>query len=165
MSRGAGRIERAIAAILDGEADNAFTTEDLCERVYSGVNRVEKKHRVAVLRAANKLVKRRDNTGCQQCENLGKTRVYFNVDNVMSYAMACLKADNLNHYRSNDDRYFTPKPKWFRDAMGFEKGYQYQWHRSNEAELRAELAEGGGTTSTSFLAGSGGSAPNGPPPR
>ena len=64
MSRGPGRIERAIAAILDAEPDNAFTTEDLCERVYPGVNRVEKKHRVAVLRAANKLIKRRDNTGC-----------------------------------------------------------------------------------------------------
>ena len=94
MSRGPGRIERAIVAILDAEPDNAFTTEDLCDRVYSGVNRVEKKHRVAVLRAANKLVKRRDNTGCQRCGNLGGTRVYFNVDNVMSYAMACLKADN-----------------------------------------------------------------------
>jgi hypothetical protein len=104
---------------------------------------VEKKHRVAVLRAANKLVKRRDNTGCQRCGNLGGTRVFFNIDNVMSYAMACLKADNLNHYRSNDDRYFTPKPKWSRDAMGFEKGYQYLWPRNNEAELRAELAEGG----------------------
>jgi len=45
MSRGPGRIERAIAAILDAESDNAFTTEDLCERVYRGVNRVEKKHR------------------------------------------------------------------------------------------------------------------------
>ena len=143
MSRGPGRIERAIAAILDAEADNAFTTEDLCERVYSGVNRVEKKHRVAVLRAANKLVKRRDNTGCRRCENLGGTRVYFNIDNVMSYAMARLKADQFNHYRSNDDRWFTPDPKWFRDAMGFKKGYQYQWPRSSEAELRAELAEGG----------------------
>ena len=40
MSMGPGRIERAIAALLDGEADSAFTTEDLCERVYSGVNRV-----------------------------------------------------------------------------------------------------------------------------
>jgi hypothetical protein len=145
MSKGAGRIERAIAAVLDGEADNAFTTEDLCDRVYSGINRVEKKHRVAVLRAANKLLKRRDNTGCQQCGNLGGTRVYFNVDNVMSYAMARLKADNFNHYRSKDDRWFTPEhhPKWFRDAMGYKKGYQYQKHRSSEAELRAELAEGG----------------------
>ena len=119
MSRGAGRIERAIAAILDAEADNAFTTEDLCERVYSGVNRVEKKHRVAVLRATNKLVKRRDNTGCMRCENLGGTRVYFNIDNVMSYAMARLKANNLNRYRSKDDRWFTPEPKWVRDAMGY----------------------------------------------
>jgi hypothetical protein len=142
MSRGPGRIERAIAAILDGEADNAFTTEDLCERVYPGVNRVEKKHRVAVLRAANKLVKRRDNTGCMRCENLGSTRVYFNIDNVMSYAMARLKTDVFNHYRSNDDRWFTPRGR-FRDAMGYKKGYQYQHPRKTEAKLRAELAEGG----------------------
>jgi hypothetical protein len=142
MSKGPGRIERAIAAILDAEPDNAFTTEDLCERVYSGVNRVEKKHRVAVLRAANRLVKRRDNTGYQRCDNLGRTHVYFNIDNVMSYGMARLKADSFNHYRSNDDRYFTPSA-FLRRHMGFKKGYQYQWHRSSEAELRAELAEGG----------------------
>ena len=122
MSKGPGRIERAIAAILDGEADNAFTTEDLCERVYSGVNRVEKKHRVAVLRAANKLVKRRDNTGCWRSENLGGTRVYFNIDNVMSYAMARLKADNLNHYRSNDDRWFTPTAEMVPGGDGLREG-------------------------------------------
>ena len=143
MSRGPGRIERAIAAVLDGEANNAFTTEDLCERVYSGVNRVEKKHRVAVLRAANKLVKRRDNIGCLRGGNLGGTTVYFNIDNVMSYAMARLKADSLNRYRNNDDRWFTPAPKWFREGMGYKKGYEYQHHRSSEAELRAQLAEGG----------------------
>jgi hypothetical protein len=45
MRRGPGRIERAIAAVLD-EAD-AFTIEDLCQRIYGGT---EKKHRVAVLR-------------------------------------------------------------------------------------------------------------------
>jgi hypothetical protein len=144
MSRGPGRIERAIAAILDGEADNAFTTEDLCERVYSGVNRVEKKHRVAVLRAANRLVKRRDNTDCWRSDNLGGTRVYFNIDNVMSYVMARLKADNLNHYRSNDDRWFLPSAMMRRlQSDQFRKGYVYQWSRSSEAELRAKLAEGG----------------------
>jgi hypothetical protein len=144
MSRGPGRIERAIAAILDGEADNAFTTEDLCDRVYPGVNRVEKKHRVAVLRAANKLVKRRDNTGCMRCENLGGTRVYFNIDNVMSHAMACLKADCFNRYRSKDDRWFSPSA-FLRAAKPdqFRKDRVYQWKRYSEAELRAELAEGG----------------------
>jgi hypothetical protein len=59
MSKGPGRIERAIAAALDAEPDGAFTTDDLCDRVYRGVNRIEKKHRVAELRAASNLMKRR----------------------------------------------------------------------------------------------------------
>jgi hypothetical protein len=116
----------------------------VCERVYPGVNRVEKKHRVAVLRAANRLIKYRDNTGCQRSENLGGSRVYFNIDNVMSYAMAQLKTNFLNHYRSNDDRYFTPSALFRRAMPGrFRKGYVYQWPRSTEDELRARLAEGG----------------------
>jgi len=145
MSKGPGRIERAIAAALDAEPDGAFTTDDLCDRVYRGVNRIEKKHRVAVLRAASNLMKRRDNTGMMQADNLGGTNVYYNINNVMSYALARLKADCLNHYRSNDDRWFSPdqKPRWFREAMGFKKGYVYRNHRSTEAELRAELAAGG----------------------
>jgi hypothetical protein len=63
MCKGPGRIERAIAAALDAEPDGAFTTDDLCDRVYRGVNRIEKKHRVAVLRAASNLMKRRDIPG------------------------------------------------------------------------------------------------------
>lgn len=50
MSRGPGRIERAIGHALRG-ADRSFTVEELATLVYTGVNRVEKKHRVAVLRA------------------------------------------------------------------------------------------------------------------
>jgi hypothetical protein len=143
MSRGPGRIERAIAAVLDAEPDNAVTTDDLCDRVYRGVNRIEKKHRVAVLRAARNLMKRRDTMACSESDTLGGMMVFYNKDNVMSYAMSRLKGDGLNHYRSNDDRWFRPerKPKWFRRAMGYEKGYVYQNHRSTEAELRAKLAE------------------------
>jgi hypothetical protein len=55
MSKGAGRIERAIVEAFVAEPDNAFTVEDLCDCVYRGVNRVEKKHRVAVLRAMKKM--------------------------------------------------------------------------------------------------------------
>jgi hypothetical protein len=51
MSKGAGRVERAIAGVFEAEPDNAFTVEDLCDRAYPG-ELVEKKHRVAVLRAA-----------------------------------------------------------------------------------------------------------------
>jgi hypothetical protein len=59
MSKGPGRIERALAAIFDGEPGNAFMTEELCEMIYPGC-RIEKKHRVAVMRAVAKLAKRRD---------------------------------------------------------------------------------------------------------
>jgi hypothetical protein len=124
MSRGPGKVERAIAAALDAEPDNAFTVEDLCDRVYLGVNRIEKKHRVAILRAAANLMKRRDTLDRMQSDGLGGASVYYNLDNVMSYAMARLKSDFLNNYRSNDPRV----------------------HPSNietEADLRAKLAKGG----------------------
>jgi len=34
MSGGPGRIERAIEALFDADRDNAFTVEELCERIY-----------------------------------------------------------------------------------------------------------------------------------
>jgi hypothetical protein len=79
-----------------------------------------------------------------RCENLGGTRVYFNIDRVLSYGMARLKTDQFNRYRSNDDRWFLPSALLRRlEPDQYRKGYVYQWHRSNEAELRARLAEGG----------------------
>ncbi len=120
MSRGAGRIERAIEVNLDKHPDKAFTTEELCRLVY-GVEAVEKKHRVAVIRAANKLMERRDTLHCYRGEGLGGTAIYFTVTNVISYAMARLKADN-------------PSPH---DARLPE-----HWIRT-EAQLRRQLSPGG----------------------
>jgi hypothetical protein len=39
MSRGPGRIERAIEAAFAAEPDNAFTIEDLCDRIYPEIRR------------------------------------------------------------------------------------------------------------------------------
>jgi hypothetical protein len=50
MSRGPGRVQRSILALIKDEPDGAWTTEDLCRHIY-GVRTIEKKHRVAVLRA------------------------------------------------------------------------------------------------------------------
>jgi hypothetical protein len=50
MSRGPGRVTRSLKAIFDRSPDGIFTTELLCRRVYR-MAPVEKKHRVAVLRA------------------------------------------------------------------------------------------------------------------
>jgi hypothetical protein len=53
MSRGPGRVDRAIDAIFAAEPDNAFTTDDLAQRVYR-VNQPSKTHRVAILRSAKR---------------------------------------------------------------------------------------------------------------
>ncbi|MHA4730645.1 hypothetical protein [Ensifer adhaerens] len=51
MSRGHGRIERAIIELF-GTGDT-WTVEDLCNAAYPGLNRIERKHRVAARRAAH----------------------------------------------------------------------------------------------------------------
>jgi len=103
MSRGPGKIERAIEAVFAAEPDDAFTTADLCDRVYPGLNRVEKKHQVAVIRAAKKVCGR---TGwvCYRTESLGGTLVFCNPFDVMSYAIGRTKADMFTNYRNNDRR-------------------------------------------------------------
>jgi hypothetical protein len=58
MSRGPACIQRAIETLFAAEPSRTFSTDELVKVVYRGVNRVEKKHRVAVLRAADKVAKR-----------------------------------------------------------------------------------------------------------
>src|SRR5262249_14704689 len=121
MSRGPGRIQRAIMAVFEAEPDNGFLLSELCERVYRGINRVEKKHRGAVARAAYKTpwlahMKR---------EMLGGELGFGNPASVMSYGMARLKADCFGGYeRSSDYRFESAKPR-------------------SEADFRAMLAPGG----------------------
>lgn len=104
MSRGLGRIQRAIEAAFGADPDNAFTVEDLCDRVYPGIARIEKKHRVAVLRAARNLSKARDDIGSTTSWQLGGTRSFYNLDSPISRMMAALKCGDHHHYRSNDGR-------------------------------------------------------------
>jgi hypothetical protein len=141
MSRGHGTVQRAILAAFAAEPDNAFLLSELCERVYSGRNRIDKKHRNAVARAA-KAIPTIDH---MKRETLGSELVFYDPLNVMSYAMALLKSDAFNHYRNNDDRWFDPfsKPKWYRDRFGFENGYRYRWAQTSEDDLRKCLAPGG----------------------
>ncbi len=56
MSRGLGHIQRSILAVLETDIDGAWTVSQICERVYPGIDRIEKKHRVAVARAIRKMV-------------------------------------------------------------------------------------------------------------
>jgi hypothetical protein len=74
MSLGPGRIQRVILGLIAAEPDGVWTTDQLCRLAYPGVNRVEKKHRVAVLHALRKLAlpgewmtRRRRRPGCEHC--------------------------------------------------------------------------------------------------
>jgi hypothetical protein len=142
MSKGPGRVERAIAGVFEAEPDNAFTIEDLCDRVYPR-EPVEKKHRVAVLRAAKNIAKRNSEIGTMTGQNLGGTIIFYTKCRVLSYAMARLKRDSFNRYRSNDKRdTFTGWTAIYGDpGKGME--WRIKHHNSDEEELRARLGEGG----------------------
>jgi hypothetical protein len=118
MSRGPGRIQRAIEAAFKADPDNALTTMELCERVY-GTEHVGKKHRVAVVRAAKRIPSLDYWIG----DNLGGQLVFFVRFNIKSYGMARLKGDHFENYRNEDKR----RCGW-------------PWREpSTEAELRAKL--------------------------
>jgi hypothetical protein len=124
VGRGLGHVGRAIEAALIAEPENAFMVDDLCDRVFPGINRIEKKHRVSVIRAAKSVAKHRANLRSWRSEQLGGTMIFHTADNVMSYAMARKKGDFLERYRSNNPRI---KP----------------WRIKTENDLRELLIEGG----------------------
>jgi hypothetical protein len=104
MSKGPGRIERAIRALFDTNPDRAFITDELVEHCYPGAGTrfpIEKKHTVAVLRAAHKVVARDpdwqewpislfDPGEGHDSRNVGLC--FFNMDSVESYALGRLIA-------------------------------------------------------------------------
>jgi len=57
MSKGPGTVERRLRDIFAKEPRGVFTTETLCRGVYR-MGKVQKKHRVAVLRALKRLATR-----------------------------------------------------------------------------------------------------------
>ena len=54
MSRGPGRVQRAVRAALEAEPHRLFTVEELAGIAFPG-ERIEAKHRVSVLRALSRL--------------------------------------------------------------------------------------------------------------
>jgi hypothetical protein len=105
MSRGPGRIERAIEELFAGSPGTAFSTDEIVAVVYRGVNRIEKKHRVATLRAAHRVAKRRhwekwqcERTRCTSGRGpiTGRGAIFVNVLNLRSYAIGRLRTDWLH---------------------------------------------------------------------
>lgn len=121
MSRGAGRIQRALIDICERESDNAFTVEDLCDRIFSG-NRIEKKHRVSVLRALRSLASETGKYRVLRSRHKGGGLILYDAWSLPSYSMARLKA----HLFYRTTRYYA--------GLTAEE---------QEAKLRAETEPGG----------------------
>ncbi len=108
MSRGAGHVERAIAATFTAQPNRIYTVEQLAEVVYP-VAKIEKRHRVPVIRAANKVADRMW-WSWKHAEIPGGHLIYFNLCDVRSYAMA-----KEHHYYANrhDGRDWQNMHEWF----------------------------------------------------
>ena len=96
MSRGPGKIERAIELLFQDHPDRIFTVDDLAAAAYPGINRPEKRHRVAVLRAGRNVASRLW-WACSRREAKGGEAVFYNVLNVRSYALGRLRSDFINN--------------------------------------------------------------------
>ena len=95
MSKGPGKIERAIEAAFMAAPSATFSVEELGPIAYPGINRVEKRHRVAILRAANKVAVRLWWKGLTS-ERPGGAIVYCNLLDVRSYALGRMRADMMD---------------------------------------------------------------------
>src|SRR5579872_2150128 len=96
MSRGPGRIERAIRTLFDANPELAFVTEELCEHCYPGVA-VEKRHQVAVLRAARSIIKDDPDWRMVRGDGPGSPAVFCNCANLQSYTLGQAMAHYWNY--------------------------------------------------------------------
>ena len=93
MSRGPGRIERAIRALFDAHPDGAFTTWELAAHCYPEAQAIERKHEVAVLRAAWHVIEADPRWCAISLWRRGRGWVFCNTESLASYGRACLRHD------------------------------------------------------------------------
>lgn len=108
MSRGPGKIERAIEEAFKANPDDTFTMDGLVAVAMPGLNEVEKKHRVSVGRAAKKAAAR-CGWGLWHFEGPGRGAIYFNKRSLASYSFARERADFLNRWRFLTDEQIRAK--------------------------------------------------------
>src|SRR5215467_1929097 len=92
-----GRIKRAIREHLAAHPDEAFTTDDLALVCYPAIDparRIERKYRVAVVRAAEKVLAAGPDWYRTVCSQRGGMVIYANAASLNSVAMA----DRLRHW-------------------------------------------------------------------
>lgn len=69
---------RAIKAAFDAEPTRVFTVEDLYAHVYGRANKIEKKHRVSLIRAAKRVLQRESDWRMIRSRLPGAPLLFFN---------------------------------------------------------------------------------------
>ncbi|MFK4498925.1 hypothetical protein ABIF86_003216 [Bradyrhizobium japonicum] len=103
MSRGPGRVERAICGLLESNPAGAFVVNDFAKVCFPGINRIEKKHRVSILRAANKVC----NKLWWASESIGGQYgncVFYNLLNLHSYAVGRVASHESGDWSAERNR-------------------------------------------------------------
>ena len=102
MSKGPGKIERAIADAFARQPSATFSVEDLGPICYPGLNQVEKKHRVAIIRAADKVAAR---MWWGRTYSSGVPCVYRNLCDLHSYALGEVREDYIKSVTDSRNQY------------------------------------------------------------
>ena len=103
MSRGAGRVEQAILAAF-AVVGMSYTVEDLFKHAYPDASQLERKHRVAIKRAASNACLKTGWTTWRR-DNRGGGYIYYDPCDVISYASTRLKGS---------DYWYQSQDKWIR---------------------------------------------------
>jgi hypothetical protein len=146
MSKGPGKVERAIEKLLDKRPNDAFTIEQVCSYVYPG-QQIERRHRGAVLRAAANVTKRRPSLQIWKSNSRGEKRVFVTADNLQSFGMGRLKTIGWPYnvdYPDEKQRERMIRASMKKGGKHYEhvqsSGTWYQDVKSNQAEVKARLA-------------------------
>lgn len=146
MSRGPGRVERAIAAAVAANPHHAVSVDEVCVRLYPPTwgGGTAKKYRVAIIRGGKALARRdSNNIGYVSSWGPGSTVAFYAADELEAYGHAKLKA--MGGRRGGHDgrsrqslletlykHYMAPGGRWWLDVRLFIAA------RDGDAERAAE---------------------------
>jgi hypothetical protein len=103
VSRGPGRLERAIRALCDANPDAVFATEELAAHCYPAAPEIERKHLVAVRRAMRHVLHwESEPTGWGNFGALYARHIYANIDSSrgLGRAFAMRELDEIERSQS-----------------------------------------------------------------
>jgi hypothetical protein len=91
MSRGPGRIERAIGELLAANPDASFTIIEVAKHCYPDAAPIEKRHTVSVLRASRNVVRRDPDWAMRWSSNHGCPYHFVNHASLKSLCISRLR--------------------------------------------------------------------------